>query len=51
MNYKGYEIELESFGCSVFYEGDEIVFATEEEAKEFIDEQIEINDIKNYFKK
>lgn len=38
MNYKGYIIELENFGWTVCYCGDEIVFVTDKEAKNFIDE-------------
>lgn len=37
--YKGYEIETFGPGYTVFFEGDEIYFDTEEEAKAFIDEQ------------
>ena len=37
--YKGYEIEIFGSGFTVFFEGDEIYFNTEEEAKAFIDEQ------------
>ena len=37
--YKGYEIDagMVSSGVTVFYEGEEIFFRTEKEAKEFID--------------
>lgn len=37
--YKGYEIEVFGSGYTVFYEGDEIYFDTEEEAKAFIDQE------------
>ena len=37
--YKGYEIETFGPGYTVFFEGDEVYFATEEEAKEFIDQE------------
>lgn len=36
--YKGYEIEVFGSGYTVFYEGDEIFFDTQEDAKAFIDE-------------
>ena len=36
--YKGYEIEIFGSGFIVFFEGDEIYFDTEEEAKAFIDQ-------------
>lgn len=37
--YKGYEIEeFMGIGYTVFYQGDEVFFETEEEAKEFIEE-------------
>lgn len=36
--YKGYEIETFGNGYTVFYQGDEIYFDTEAEAKAFIDE-------------
>lgn len=38
--YKGYEIDTTTFEnmITVFFEGDEIVFTSEKEAKEFIDE-------------
>lgn len=39
--YKGYEIEAFGAGVTVFFCGDEIYFDTEEEAKAFIDEQVE----------
>ena len=35
--YKGYEIEAQLGGFTVFYQGDEIFFQTEDEAKTFID--------------
>lgn len=37
--YKGYEIEIFGCGFTVFFEGDEVYFDTEEEAKAFIDEE------------
>ena len=36
--YKGIEYEVFENGFTVFFEGDEIYFETEEEVKEFIDE-------------
>jgi hypothetical protein len=36
--YKGYEIEIFGSGYTVFYEGDEIYFDSQEAAKAFIDE-------------
>lgn len=44
MTYKGYEIEVDSFTFTtqqfftVYYQGDEVVFEEEWEAKQFIDE-------------
>lgn len=39
-HYKGYEIDFGMVpnGVTVFFEGDEIYFATEKEAQAFIDE-------------
>ena len=39
MYYNGYEIEIFGSGFTVFFEGDEIYFDTEEEAKAFIDQE------------
>lgn len=42
--YKGYDIEFNFYGqneCSVQYCGDDVIFSTEEEAKQFIDEVTE----------
>ncbi len=38
IEYKGYYIEIFGFGYTVFFQGDEIYFSTETDAKEFIDE-------------
>ena len=38
MTYKGVEYEVFGNGYTVFFEGDEIYFDTEEEVKQFIDE-------------
>lgn len=41
MIYKGYDIDTDfysEFGCTVQYCGDDIIFDTVEEAKQFIDE-------------
>ena len=37
-NYKGHTITKEDFGFTVFWEGEEILFATDKEAENFIDE-------------
>lgn len=40
MKYNGYEIEdYKGIGFTVFYQGDEIFFRTEDEAREFIDQE------------
>ena len=42
--YKGYDIEYDFYGqgeYSVFFEGDDVIFHTELEAMNFIDEQVE----------
>lgn len=40
MEYKGYTIDTSVYGnlITVFYEGDDLVFNTVQEAKQFIDE-------------
>jgi hypothetical protein len=39
MDYKGYTIDTSCYGnlITVFYDGDDLVFNTVQEAKEFID--------------
>lgn len=37
-NYKGYDITNGAFGLEVFYDGDDFVFNTVDEAEAFIDE-------------
>lgn len=52
MTYREYEIEKESFGYVVHYCGDDVVFNTRKEAKEFIDEihtEIEYEPNDHYF--
>ena len=39
-NYKGHTITEENFGFTVFWEGEEILFATDKEAENFIDENV-----------
>ena len=39
-NYKGHTITKEDFGFTVFWEGEEILFATDKEAENFIDENV-----------
>lgn len=41
MNYKGYDIDVFFNGFTVFFEGDELYFNTEDEAKSFIDSAVE----------